>query len=117
MGEENYSELAVSLSNIGLIIAYIILGITALGVLIFFVVDLFKDPKQAVRTIAMLVGIVLFFLVGYLIAGSPDTERAVQLGLGDGTVKLVSGALITVYVLAILGIIGIVVSEIVTLFR
>lgn len=118
MGESEVSQLGVNISNIGLIISYILLGITALGVLVFFVVDLFKDPQQAVRTVAMLAGVIVVFLLGIAFAGSGvEVPKAIQLGLDGTTVRMVGGALITVYILAILGIIGIVVSEVMTLFR
>jgi len=93
--------------DVGLFLAYILIGVCALAAIGMPLVKAFGDP-QSLKKMGMGVGAVLVvFIVAYIIADGTPYEEA-----SAGTSRMVGAGLITMYLLSFLAIGGIVFTEI-----
>ena len=99
--------------------AFVLTFISAGLAIIFPLIQMFQNPKAAIKGIGMFLGLGVIILIGYLFAdgsilsipgytGSPNTE---------GWLKFSDTMLITMYVLGIGTILAIAVTEIIRKFR
>ncbi len=74
----------------------------------------FSDPKSLLKTAAGVIGIVVLFFIAYSISSDEVLPKfqSEQIGLTPELSKLIGGLLITTYFLAVVAIVGIVVTEI-----
>ena len=96
------------IAEIGVYLSYGLLIIAVLAVLIGFALTLMYDFKSGIFSLAGLLAVVVIFAIAYLMSSGKVSEGAAKLGFGEGTVKLVSGGLMTVYILVILTVIALV---------
>lgn len=101
----------MELIDIGLYVAYGLLIIAIIAAVVLPIVNSFSHPKSLIKSGIGIVAIIVLFVICYLIAGNDVTAKYTTLGVGEGTSKFVGGALITMYVLFILAIVGIIVTE------
>lgn len=93
--------------DVGLFLSYILVGVCALAAIGMPLVKALGDP-QALKKMGMGIGgLLLVFVVSYLIADGTAYGDA-----SDTTAKLVGAGLFTMYILAIGAILGIVITEI-----
>ncbi len=98
--------------DIGLFISYVLMGICALTAIVMPLVKAFGDP-QSLKKIGMGVGgIVIVFIIAYVIADGSVYEKA-----SSDTSKRVGAGLITMYLLSFLAIGGIIYTEIKKIFE
>ena len=93
--------------DVGLFLAYILIGLCALTAVGMPLVKAFGD-FQSIKKIGIGVGaLIVVFIVGYILADGTVFEKA-----SASTSKRVGAGLITMYILAIAAIAGIVYTEI-----
>ncbi|SDJ77900.1 hypothetical protein SAMN05421823_10192 [Catalinimonas alkaloidigena] len=109
------------MTDIGLYIAYILIGLCIAAALILPLINSLSDPKSLLKVGAGVIALVAVFFIGYALSGTDLTRLATQVvsdqGLSEGTIKMVGGALITMYMLLALAVISIVFTEIVGIFK
>ena len=93
--------------NIGLFLAYILIGVCILAAVLMPLAKAFGDPQSLKKMGLGIGGLVVVFLVSYLLSGGEATDD-----VSASTVKLVGASLTTFYILAALAILGIVYTEI-----
>lgn len=98
--------------NIVLFLAYALIigaGVLALGLPL---VKAVQQPKRLVRLGITVGGLLVLFLISYLISGSEVSEVQQLRGITGATTKLVGGALILMYILLVGAFVSILYSEI-----
>ena len=123
----NFGEIA---ADYGLAVAYILLGICALGVIIFPIIQSVSNPKILIKPLIGVVAIAaLFFLFrsmdtsGISSAYYPLVESWPELSTEDAEVRSlaithnVGAALIVTYILGAISVLGIFVTELSKYFR
>lgn len=98
--------------DIGIWAAIIMVGIAALASIILPLVNAISHPKSLVKAGIGVVALLVLFLITWSISGSEVTGKYLSFGVDESTSKLLGGSLILMYVLFVLAVIGIVVSEI-----
>ena len=106
------------ISTYGLYAAYILVGIAILAAVVMPLVQSFSNPRALLGALVGVVAIAVLFFIGYSISGSEVTPLYIKNKVtSEVTSKIIGGSLITVYILAILALVGIVVSEISKIFK
>lgn len=103
--------------DIGLYVAYGLLIIAALAAIILPLVNSFSNPKSLVKAGIGIAVLVVLFLIGYVLASDEVTSKYTTLGVGEGISKFVGGALITMYILFIVAIVSIIITEVNKAFK
>ncbi len=92
--------------NLGLILMYLMLGISTIGALALAIKGLVNYPKNAIRSIIGVGSILLLFIIGYLLDGGVIKVGWDKFGiLSNGVSKAVGGSLIMMYLMILLAII------------
>lgn len=99
------------------ILLYVSYFLVAIGALIAIVLPLIKsldDPKSLLKTAVGIVGIVVLFFIAYSISSNEVLPKfeASPFNLTPGGSQLVGGMLITTYILAVIALGSIVVTEV-----
>ncbi|MGK7391699.1 MAG: hypothetical protein ACNS60_15200 [Candidatus Cyclobacteriaceae bacterium M2_1C_046] len=97
--------------DIGLYVSYGLLIIAAVAAIILPLINSLSQPKALLKAGVGVVTLVVIFLIGYVISDSGVTTMYTTLGVGPETSKFVGGALIAMYILMVIAIIGIIVTE------
>ncbi len=98
--------------DVGLFLAYILIGVCALTAVLMPLVKAFGDPQSLKKMAIGVGGVVVVFIIAYVLADGSAYKEATA-----GTSKSVGAGLITMYILAFLAIGGIVVTEIQKIFE
>lgn len=99
--------------------AYILFGLSAIGALVFPIYRLFTQPKQAVKTLITLVGIVVLVLIAYSMSDGTLLDLKGYSGPDNNpeTLRFSDTILFTMYFLGIGAIGSIIVTEIIRRVR
>jgi hypothetical protein len=93
--------------DVGLFLSYILIGICVLAAVGMPLVKAFGDP-QALKKIGMGIGgLLVVFIVSFFLSDGGSYDNT-----SETTAKMVGAGLTTMYILAILAILGIVYTEI-----
>ena len=98
--------------DIGLWVAYILILVAIVSAVVLPIVNSLSDPKSLVKPLIAIAVIGVLYVVSWALAGDALNAKAVALGVSTGVSKAVGGALITMYILFVVAIVGIVFSEI-----
>ncbi len=98
--------------DIGLWVAYILVLIAIVTAVVMPIINSLGDPKSLIKPLGAIVGIGVLYLISWAIADDVLNAKAVAAGVSAGVSKAVGGALITMYILFVVALIGIVFSEI-----
>ncbi|MEM9672234.1 MAG: hypothetical protein ACFB15_01270 [Cyclobacteriaceae bacterium] len=110
--------MAEFVSTYGLIAAYALVGIALLAAVVLPLIQSISDPKSMLGTVVGIVIIAVIFFVGFSIATDEVTNVYVNNNVTEGTTsKMIGGAIITMYILVILAIVGIVITEVTKVFK
>ena len=118
-GKEEFTETPNN-TNLILIWSYILLGITAAAAILFPIYALIKNPKNVFFALIGIIGLVVLFGIGYLLADDVLVKLPKTYSGGDNnpaTLKFVGTAIYAMYFLLLLAILGIFVSEIRKVFK
>lgn len=102
------------MTNYGIIICYILLGIATVAAVVFPVFGLIKNPKGAKGALLGLLTLVL--VVGVSYALSSDTNPS-KIEISASAAKQVDTGLYAFYILGIIAVLSLVYSEVSKLFK
>ncbi len=100
------------ISTYGLYAAYILVVLALLLAIVLPLISAVSNPRSLLGTVVGLVGIAIVFFIGYSLADNEVTTIYTKFGITESSSKLVGGALIAMYILVILALISIVVTEV-----
>lgn len=96
---------------------YILMALATASAIIFPVLGLVKDPKAAKSALIGVGAIVIVFGISYAFAGDEVTPKYEKFNVGSGESKLVSTGLIAFYILAFAAVLSIVSSGFIKLIK
>jgi hypothetical protein len=98
--------------NVGLIVAYILVGLGVVMAVVFPLINAISQPKLLIKAGLGLLGVIVIFGIGYALSDPSTSTRFIQYGVDTPTLsQSIGGALRMVYLLMGIAIIGIVVTE------
>lgn len=103
--------------NIILYVSYALVALALLTALILPLINAFDNPKSLVKIGGGLAAMIVVFLIGYAIAGSEVTEVYANFGVGPDLSKYVGGILNLSFILVILAVVGILITEASKIFK
>lgn len=106
-----------SIFDIVLYIGYFLVAVAALSAIILPLIKAFGNPRSLLTMAAGIVALVVIFLIGYALADSEVFPNYARYNIDSTGSKVIGGALITMYMLIGLAILGIAVTEVSKLFR
>ncbi|MGK7397751.1 MAG: hypothetical protein ACNS62_24465 [Candidatus Cyclobacteriaceae bacterium M3_2C_046] len=102
----------------GLYAGYILMIVAALAAIVLPLINAISNPKSLIKGVVGIVFLGVIFIIGYALAGSEVTQAYITQGVTESSAsKLIGGALITMYILVAIAIVGIVFTEIVKLVK
>ncbi|WKN41349.1 hypothetical protein [Tunicatimonas pelagia] len=110
--------MAEFVSTYGLFAAYILVGIALVAAIVLPIIQSFSDPKSLLGSVVGLVIIGVIFFIGFSIASDEVTNVYMNNKVTEGTTsQIIGGAIITMYIMVILAIVGIVITEVTKVFK
>jgi hypothetical protein len=111
--------------DFGLYITYFLLALTAIVTVGFglyhFISLLIDSPKQAMTSVAIIGGLIVFFVIGKAISPAVDSkgvmDAANEFAVTDSQRGLISGAINTTLIILVLAVVALVLAEIRNLFK
>ena len=98
--------------NIGLYVSYVLMGIAILSAIVLPLINSMDDTSSLIRA-GIGVGIVLvLYLISWAISGNEVIDAYIKWDIGEGISKAIGGALIMMYILFLVAIVGIIYTEI-----
>ena len=104
--------------NVGIIVAYILLLIGIVTAIVFPLINAISEPKMLAKSGLAILGGIIVYGIGYALAGSDLTTKFIQSGVDSGNLsRSIGGALMMVYLLMGVALIGIVYTEFSKVFK
>ena len=103
--------------DIILYIGYIMVAVAALAAVVLPLVKSIGDPRSLLTMGAGLLAVIVIFLIGYALADNEVLPFYSRYEIEASGSKLIGGTLITMYILVLLALVGIAVTEVSKLFR
>ena len=99
--------------EIGLKFTYVLLAVAAIAAVVMPLYQAFtSDPKSLLKSAMGFGFVIIVYGIGYAISGSEVTSTYTEFGVDESLSKSVGGLLITVYILMIIALGGIVLTEV-----
>lgn len=101
-----------TICNYGIYLAYLLIGIAALGLLVGVVIAVAQNWKEGgYFAVIGVVAILVFFGIGWALSSDDVSQSLIDRGFGDPATYKKSGAgLITFYIMAILAVVLVIVD-------
>ncbi len=93
-------------------IGYILIGLAAVGSVVFPLVQIVGDTKKLLRMLVSLGVLGVIFLVCFVIADGTVTPEYIELGINESTSRIVGALLNMVFALLGLSVLAILYSEV-----
>lgn len=103
--------------DFALYLAYGLIIIAALGATILPLINSLGDPGSLIKTGVGILALLVVFFIAYVISGDEVSPLYATHGVDASLSKWVGAALITMYVLFLVAIVSIIVTEVSKLFR
>lgn len=103
--------------NILLIITYVLLGLGALGAIIFPIINMVGDLQKAKRALVGIGGVAVVFLFSYLASSNEVLDSYVKYNVTESSSQMIGAVLIMMYVLGLGSILLAVIGEIYKAFK
>lgn len=102
-----------SLINIGLIISYILFGITLLAALILPLLYFFRNfnLKNAKNSFLALAGLIIIAVISFAVSSGDAGHFQDEFGISPSLFRIIGGSLLTTYIIFFITLIVAVVSE------
>ncbi|SRR5690606_5154838 len=107
----------MDLFDISIYAAYLLIIVAALAAIILPLINSLSDPKQLVKGLVGIGGMLVIFFVGYLLSGNEVTAVYLKNEVDAGASQLVGGALIAMYIFFIVSFGSILLTEVLKLFK
>jgi len=101
-----------SVINIGLYVSYVLLGLALLSSIVLPLINSLDDTASLIRAGIGVGIIILLYVISWAISGNEVTEAYIKRDVGEGISRAVGGALIMMYMLFLVAIVGIIYTEI-----
>jgi len=98
--------------DLGLYITYVFFFLAIGAAIVFPMLHALKHPKELGKSAVGVGSLVVLFIIAYSISGSEVTAKAASLGVGEGSSKLIGAGLTMFYIVFVIGMLGMVYSEI-----
>lgn len=102
----------MTIEDIGLYISYVAFFIAAGAAIVFPLLNAIKNPASLGKSLIGIIGVVVLFIVAYLVSGDEVTSKYAALGVDASGSKIIGAGLTLFYFVLVLSIIGVVYSEI-----
>ena len=102
--------------DIMLLVSYGLLGLAAVAAIVLPMINAIGNPKSLIKGLAGVLVIVVMFGIAYSLSGSEITPTYVKFGINEGLSQFVGASIITVYILLVVSIAGILITEISKIF-
>jgi hypothetical protein len=103
--------------DIALYVSYGLIIVAVLGAVLFPLINSLGDPGSLIKTGAGLVGLLAIFFIAYAIASDEVYPWYAEFDVDASLSKWIGGAVITMYILIILAVFSIIITEVSKLFR
>lgn len=103
--------------SVGLIIAYILVVVAALSAIVLPLINALKNPRLLAFTLGGVGIILVLFLIGYAMAGNEVTAIYIKHDVNSTISRIIGGALISMYIIGVLAVVGIVFTEVNKMFK
>ncbi len=103
--------------NILLIVTYVLLGIGALGAIIFPIINMLGDLQKAKRTLVSAGSVGVVFLLSYMLSGNEVLESYVKYNVTETSSQMIGAVLIMMYIMGAGAILLAVLGEIYKAFK
>ncbi|HNP97033.1 MAG TPA: hypothetical protein PKJ63_15445 [Cyclobacteriaceae bacterium] len=100
------------MEDFGLYASYVLLLVAVGAAVVLPLVSALKSPKDLMKSLMGVGGLLVIFLISYALSGSEVTAKYVAQGVGEGSSKLIGAGLTMFYIVFIIALLGIVYSEI-----
>ena len=98
--------------NIGLYVSYVLLGLAILSSLVLPLINSLDDTSALIKSGIGIGIIIVLFVISWALSGNEVTDGYIKRDVGEGISKAVGGALIMMYMLFLVAIVGIIYTEI-----
>lgn len=99
-------------ANFGLWLAYILVILGVVLAIVFPIISSISQPKTMVKSAIGVAGLLVVFVIGYLLSGSELTSKYIESGVDtEGLSKAIGGVLSMVYILMAIAAAGVVYTE------
>lgn len=107
------------LINIGLYLTYVLFAIALVALLIFSIVQFIGNIGKSKETLFGLIGLLVVFAISYIISSPTDISESLfeKVGTDYGMSKLIGSGLIAFYILFVIAIVALLVSEVTRPFK
>lgn len=103
--------------NIGIIIAYVLLGLAILSSVLLPLINAVGNPRTLLKGLVGVVFILIIYGIAYAVSADTVLPTYAKFNVGAGLSKYIGATLITMYILLCVSIIGIVYTEISKIFN
>lgn len=100
------------MDDIAIYFTYFLIGVALVSAIVLPVIQALKSPKDLLKSLLGVGALLVLFIVAYLASGSDISQIAKTNGVTESASKLIGAGLILFYLTLVLGILGIVVSEV-----
>lgn len=104
-------------TDIALYVGYFLVAVAVIASLVLPLIKAAGNPRSLITIGAGILGLGVIFLIGYALADSEVLPYYARYDIEGGGSQIIGGALITMYMLIILALLGIAVTEVSKLFR
>ena len=99
--------------SIGLYISYLLLFLAAITAVVFPLLDSIKNPKEIAKSGVSVIGLLVLFVISYLLSGSEITAKYMIGGVTtEFNSKMIGAGLIMFYFVLFLSIVAMIYSEV-----
>lgn len=98
-------------------VTYFLLGAAAIGAIVLPLINSLSNPKMLLGSLIGVAVIGVIFLISYGTASGEVTDVYEKFNVDSSTSKLVGASINTMFTLMILGIVGIIITEVSKLFK
>lgn len=107
----------MEIEDIGLYVSYAVLIIAGASAILFPLVNSVKNPAAVGKSLMGIGAIVVLFIIAYVLSGDEVTAKYTALGVDAGGSKLIGAGLTLFYFVMVLGVVGIIYSEVSKVFK
>jgi len=101
----------------GLYSSYVLMAIAVGAAIVLPVLSTLQSPGEIKKALYAIGGMVVLFVVSYLLAGSEVSTDQAAKGITENTSKLVGAGLIMFYLISLVAFVGLIYSEISKAFK
>lgn len=107
----------MEITDIGLYISYAVLIIAGAAAFLFPLINSVKNPAAVGKSLIGIGAMVVLFIIAYVVSGDEVSAKYTALGVDATSSKLIGAGLTMFYFVMVLGVVGIIYSEVSKAFK